>query len=260
MSEFISEERRRSSKALEGVKLALPRGPGSTAGRPLDSGTRAAMEWKFGHDFGSVRVHDYPQASESARALNALAYTAGEDIFFRAGRYKDGTPEGRSLIAHELAHVVQQSAGNPGEDTDLQDPRRAETEALDAARAVADQGHLPRLSQTGRVVMRAEAPQEVLKSTLGGIPTSKADVINSIKAMVASKFKGDYKAAFDHYKGKDGTIDKAGVVQVLKDAGVSGVPIIGPSLDGIASQIVATLDTNHDGKIEWEEFNAVLGK
>ncbi len=70
------------------------------------------MESRFGHDFSGVRIHTDAQAAESARALNALAYTVGRDIVFDAGRYSPRTSDGQKLIAHELAHVVQQEHGS----------------------------------------------------------------------------------------------------------------------------------------------------
>ncbi len=81
-------------------------------GRPLDAATRAFMEPRFGHDFSHVRVHTDAQAAESARAVNALAYTVGRDVVFGAGQYMTGTGEGRQLLAHELTHVVQQGGAS----------------------------------------------------------------------------------------------------------------------------------------------------
>jgi hypothetical protein len=78
-------------------------------GRPLDTQTRAFMEPRFGHDFSGVRVHTDVKAAESARAVNALAYTVGGDIVFGDGRYSPGMLTGKQLIAHELTHVLQQS-------------------------------------------------------------------------------------------------------------------------------------------------------
>lgn len=80
-------------------------------GRSLDAGTRGEMERGFGHSFASVRVHDDARAADSARAVGAQAYAVGRDVVFGAGRYAPGTGEGRRLIAHELAHVVQQDGG-----------------------------------------------------------------------------------------------------------------------------------------------------
>ena len=83
-------------------------------GQPLDSATRAFMEPRFGHDFSRVRVHTDARAAESARAVNALAYTAGPKMVFGGGQYAPGTSGGRYLLTHELTHVVQQS-GNAAE-------------------------------------------------------------------------------------------------------------------------------------------------
>ena len=77
-------------------------------GQPLGTEVRGFMEPRIGHDLGQVRVHTGDLASRSTRAVGALAYTVGSDIVFGEGRYKPGTQEGRSLLAHELAHVVQQ--------------------------------------------------------------------------------------------------------------------------------------------------------
>lgn len=81
-------------------------------GQPLDAATRTFMEPRFGYDFSQVRVHTDNKAAESARAVNALAYTVGRDVVFGGGQYTMGTIEGRRLLAHELTHVVQQG-GNP---------------------------------------------------------------------------------------------------------------------------------------------------
>lgn len=77
-------------------------------GKPLDAPTRAFMEPRFGHDFSHVRVHDDAQAAASARAVNAHAYTVGDDIVFDSGRYDASSGAGRQLLAHELAHTIQQ--------------------------------------------------------------------------------------------------------------------------------------------------------
>jgi len=78
-------------------------------GQPLDTPTRTIMEPRFGHDFSRVRVHASSKATESARAVNSLAYTVGQDVVFGEGQYAPGTNAGQKLLAHELVHVVQQS-------------------------------------------------------------------------------------------------------------------------------------------------------
>ena len=90
-------------------------------GEPLDAATRGLMESRLGHDFGAVRVHKDARAAESARAVDALAYTAGRDVVFGAGQYAPATPAGKSLLAHELAHVIEQESHRLG---DGQEPAR----------------------------------------------------------------------------------------------------------------------------------------
>ncbi len=119
------EEELRRQPMKEENELQAKRAPGNTqavtpqvqaqvdslrgGGRPLDPATRAFMEPRFGYDFSRVRVHSGATADQSARDINAHAYTTGHDIVFGAGRFAPGTHEGRRLIAHELMHVVQQS-------------------------------------------------------------------------------------------------------------------------------------------------------
>jgi hypothetical protein len=81
-------------------------------GKPLEGALRQEMEQHFDQDFSSVRVHTGADGEQSARDVNAQAYTAGNDIVFGSGRFEPATHEGRRLIAHELTHVVQQAA-NP---------------------------------------------------------------------------------------------------------------------------------------------------
>jgi hypothetical protein len=77
-------------------------------GQPLDDATQAYFEPRFGHDFSQVRIHTGGAAEQSARDVSAQAYTVGTNIVFGAGRFAPRTTEGQRLIAHELAHVVQQ--------------------------------------------------------------------------------------------------------------------------------------------------------
>ncbi len=77
-------------------------------GQPLEPATRAFFENRFGYDFGPVRIHAGQQAVESAKSINAAAYTVGQDIVLGTGRHAMGTSEGKKLLAHELTHVVQQ--------------------------------------------------------------------------------------------------------------------------------------------------------
>lgn len=83
----------------------------SSQGKPLDSLARATMERRFGHDFSDVRVHEDARAAASAEAVSAFAYTVGRDVVFGSGQYSPDTPAGQRLLAHELAHVIQQGGG-----------------------------------------------------------------------------------------------------------------------------------------------------
>ena len=78
-------------------------------GQPLEASTRVFMESRFGHDFSGVRVHTDRRAAESARSIDALAYTVGSHVVFGAGQFTPDTLAGRRLLAHELTHVVQQA-------------------------------------------------------------------------------------------------------------------------------------------------------
>lgn len=82
----------------------------SSAGRPLDKATREYFEPRFGCDLSRIRIHNDTRAAESARAVNAVAYTVGNSIAFASGRYSPHSSEGRRLLAHELVHTVQQSS------------------------------------------------------------------------------------------------------------------------------------------------------
>ena len=90
-----------------------PPQPVSGTGRPLDAGVRREMASLLGHDFSRVRVHEDATAAADAHRLNAAAYTVGHDIVFGAAARRRDTPERRALLAHELAHVVQQTRGGP---------------------------------------------------------------------------------------------------------------------------------------------------
>jgi hypothetical protein len=86
----------------------------SSPGQPLGRGARAFFEARFNRDFSNIRVHGDALAAESARAINARAYTIGRDVVFGAGEYAPGTEKGTRLLAHELTHAVQQDAvGEP---------------------------------------------------------------------------------------------------------------------------------------------------
>ena len=85
------------------------------SGHPLDGSVRTRMESAFGYDFSRVRVHTDGQAVQLSSSLNARAFTVGSDVAFGAGEYQPGTLVGDALLAHELAHVVQQGGAGSTE-------------------------------------------------------------------------------------------------------------------------------------------------
>jgi len=137
------------------------------------------MESRFGHDFSRVRVHIDAQADESAQAINALAYTVGRDIVFAAGQYAPETTKGRRLLAHELAHVMQQNPDiSTAEASTTSSLRIAggrasapEAEADSAATAVANKQPLPTpIGHQGLSVQRQEVTEEERRRWMGTGP------------------------------------------------------------------------------------------
>src|SRR5262249_20278147 len=129
------------------------------AGQPLDTLTRTFFEPRFGRDFGGVRIHTDTTAARSAAAVNARAYTVGDEVVFAAGQYAPGTVEGRRLLAHELTHTIQQSGqaqfvGNSP--VGISQPSdRAELEASEIAyRVLVGERASPLAQESARVLHR----------------------------------------------------------------------------------------------------------
>jgi Domain of unknown function (DUF4157) len=97
------------SRAGESAVPAIVNDVLRSGGRPLAGSVRADMEACFGFDFSRIRIFSDTEAAESARAVNALAYTVGRNVVFAQGRYAPEATEGRKLLAHELVHTLQQS-------------------------------------------------------------------------------------------------------------------------------------------------------
>jgi len=105
--------RRTAARAEQNKGIAPGTGDGMVPGpgRALEPTLREDITQRFGYDFSRVRVHSNDEAAAAADALNARAFTLNAHIVFGAGAYAPSTPGGRALIAHELAHVLQQRAG-----------------------------------------------------------------------------------------------------------------------------------------------------
>ena len=105
------EEQRALQRSSAAAAPAEFDGIPATQGQPLDAATRRPLEAHFGADLSEVRVHTSSDAADSATRLDSLAYTSGRNIYFAPGMYAPSSSSGQRLLAHEVAHVVQQTSG-----------------------------------------------------------------------------------------------------------------------------------------------------
>jgi hypothetical protein len=157
----------------------------SGGGRPLEPEVRADMEARLGHDFGDVRVHDGSAAHDSAKAVQAHAYTVGSNVVFQRDTYDPGSDAGRLTLAHELTHVVQQRNGpvdgapaaggirvsDPGDRFEREAAANAER-AMAAPVATAVPAAAPAAVQR-QAEEEAEEPEEVQGSFEAGAPVQR---------------------------------------------------------------------------------------
>jgi hypothetical protein len=178
--------RRRCTQCAEEERL-LRRGNGSAASpgaaaavaaaragpaRRLDHGDAGVLASRLGIDAGRVRVHDGTEADRAARSVGARAFALGEDLVFARGEYRPDTPDGRRLLAHELAHVAQDRSGatlrrfTRGEEGDIS----TLDEVIDLARTRAAATGSMGLMRWGRFVAAngGQAAGEVIAGALGG--------------------------------------------------------------------------------------------
>ncbi len=144
-------------------------------GQSLDRGTSTFMESRFGHDFSGVRVHSDGRAAESARSVNALAYTVGQNVVFGAGQYAPTTTAGKRLLAHELTHVVQQRNVSTALNTKLavgSHSDASEQEADRIANSVTGEGHSTTIGVAPNVgtvpLQRACLPSAICSAPIAG--------------------------------------------------------------------------------------------
>lgn len=156
-------------------------------GHTLGESVRGFMEPRFGFDFSRVRVHTDPAAARLAEMLDALAYTVGPHVVFAPGRYEPHTSAGLRLLAHELAHVVQQSTGSTvgRENLEISPPSDAAEQEADvaAARVVANARSGELSARTGPVLQRQTPDDDAGKK-----PAEKEDagevLVGGLKTVV----------------------------------------------------------------------------
>jgi hypothetical protein len=142
----------RRANANAGAARGLPQQLGSAASeaRPLPATQRSFFEQRLGHDFGAVRIHDGPASAAAAASVGAQAFAHGQNVYFGAGEYRPNSRPGQWLIAHELAHTVQQRPNviarramvraDPSLPALSADAPAADSQIDDAADALADVG------------------------------------------------------------------------------------------------------------------------
>jgi Domain of unknown function (DUF4157) len=188
----LSLQRRATNQGEPGQIPSIVREVLDSPGQPLDGHTRSFMESRFDHDFSGIRIHTDGKAAESARAVNANAYTVGQDVAFREGRYAPKTYAGRNLLAHELTHAVQQQKTFPQPNRlTVNLDSRLETEADAVAEAISTDRPLPRLSLAPSSVQLddldagvapASSAADQVRSALGEVQYEGAGVGNFPKA------------------------------------------------------------------------------
>jgi len=163
------------------------------SGQPLDESVKEPMEGAFGADFSGVRVHTDAKSDELNQAIQAKAFTTGEDIFFREGAYEPGSRGGQELLAHELTHVVQQKGDSN---------RRFETKK---------EGNLQDLTDTsGREVVQRngeskEALQGLAQPKVGG---QNAELVQSIHDKIEKIYNDTINLENESGKEKDENKDQ----------------------------------------------------
>ena len=174
-------------------------------GEALPPGVRQQLEHGLGADLSRVRVHTDAEADRLARAVDATAFTAGTDIFFRARTYDPGSAEGMHLLAHEATHTVQQAAGpvagrpagggvaisdpgDPFEQEANQAASRAMATVQVSAQSGADPGHRTASSAAAR------SPAFIQRGPGGATPRPRAPTFDEIAQALGPSLGGPYAA------------------------------------------------------------------
>jgi Domain of unknown function (DUF4157) len=193
-------------------------------GQPLDSGTRAFMEPRFGYDFSRVRVHADSRAAKSAEAVNAQAYTVGSNVVLGANQGGAGNLSHQRILAHELAHVVQQGGRQPGGSLQVAPANDSAEGAADraadqvlsggpASNAVKAEGCLQRLgANPGCTTTQANEIHQAIFD-------ANSMVIKALRALRTTPLATRTLNALKNNFGAAGTAANAGTIATRLDAG-----------------------------------------
>ena len=163
---------------------SAPRAPSHGGGHLLPEPLRQSAERAFGADFGAVRVHTDAAAASQSEGVQARAFTRNSDLFFAAGEYAPHTPGGQALLAHELAHVVQQT-GDPAERA------RAGVSAADG----------------GVIQRRLKGAAEDLKDEAGGV-SQKAKAKGKLTLGIGKSTYARIIEALEEYEKEEDNVEK----------------------------------------------------
>jgi uncharacterized protein DUF4157 len=160
-----------------------------SAGRTLDRATRNFLEPRFGRDFSQVRIHTDGEAGRSAQAVSAQAYTVRNHIVFGANRYSPHTPEGRKLLMHEVAHVVQQEGAGRESNGQLRvgAPDAAEERDADSMANLAT-SHGSRAAATAPVGARASGAPALRRTVVVDPPGSAGEILGMFNFLCSGSF------------------------------------------------------------------------
>lgn len=180
-------------------------------GQPLQDDLRGVMQARFGADFSRVRVHADAHAGTSARAVDAAAYTVGHHVVFGAQQFAPSTERGRRLLAHELAHVLQQGA-QPAVTNGLAigavgDAHEAQADR--AADAVMRGGHAPAIGSAPRATLQRQPLPDgaPLVGSASNLPSAGVDIEGDEAISAASPKLVDLAARYKTDAGASGRIE-----------------------------------------------------
>ena len=243
-------------------------------GTPLEPAARARFEPRFGRDFGQVRVHADPGAASAAHAVQASAYTVGRDIVFGSGQYQPDSPAGQRLLAHELAHVVQQGAAQDSGTDGARVQRKPKVDEPPPKKAAPPIGAQPHTQgsdgrKSHRLLVLLWDPhrdnqgkrptqQQIDDAVFGSQPTSLREFYNNQSGgkeaidKVAVLGWYDAKKPADHYWNHPKDIKEDGYVDGHNEKWAEALHDADDAID------FKSFDDNHDGRLTPDELSILF--
>ena len=179
------------SEATQPVMQRIQARRGS--GNPLPEAIQRHLEQGLNHDLSAVRIHDDQEADKMAKKVNAVAFTTGQDIYFRSGKFNPNSQSGLELLAHEVTHTVQQARGEVGPGLDPSASHEAQARDMGRQMAARPVSNSKNKSRTKPAAVR----KNTYKSTIQKSPDSKNPPqvgTTKVHPDVALKMLESYKA------------------------------------------------------------------